>query len=456
MQSEAVRGVCDSRFERVREEFERNFAERRELGASVCVIADGEIVVDLWGGVADGETGRPWEADTLNVIMSCSKGVTATCAHMLIDRGELDVDQTVAHYWPEFAQNGKAEITVRQAMSHQSGVAHVQRPIPRGELANFDLMVELTAEAAPYWAPGSRVGYHGLTIGWIVGELIRRVSGLTPGQFLRREITGPLGDLDCFMGLPEEHEHRVSRTVMFDIAAESGMPRWLWAQLNDPTSRTYKVITSLLKVRPLSQALAASALRRAEAEDPRQRMPESFIRGMLDPHSALFSFATNTGDYFHFVNSRAAHAGELPAGGAVASARGLAGVYAPLAQGGEHNGVRLVGPETIDGMRIAQAVTDLDVVIGGPSAYTLGFSKSWPSTREGSAVIIGEEAFGTPGMGGQIGFADPSYRLAFAYVMNRHGAGTGLNARGQSLVDAAYESVGSPGRTARYWRRPAA
>jgi CubicO group peptidase (beta-lactamase class C family) len=130
-------------------------------------------------------------------------------------------------------------------------------------------------------------------------------------------------------------------------------------------------------------------------------------------------------------------------------------VYAPLSLGGEHNGVRLVSERAVDRMRIPQAVTDLDAVIGGPTSYTLGFSKSWPIPFAGSGVIIGEEAFGTPGAGGQIGFADPSYRLAFGYVMNRHGAGTGLNERGQSLVDAAYECLGSPGRTARYWMRPA-
>ena len=164
---------------------------------------------------------------------------------------------------------------------------------------------------------------------------------------------------------------------------------------------------------------------------------------------------TNMGDYLSRIDTRESHAGELPAAGAIATARGLAGVYAPLSLGGAHRGVRIVSEAAITRMRVAQSVTEMDVVLGGPTSYTLGFSKSWPSTRTGSGVVIGEEAFGTPGAGGQLGFADPSYRLSFAYVMNRHGVGTGLNERGQSLVDATYESLGSPGREPGFWRRAA-
>jgi CubicO group peptidase (beta-lactamase class C family) len=449
-----VRGSCDPRFEPVREEFERNFSERNELGAAVSLIVGGETVVDLWGGIADADTGREWAQDTMNVVMSCSKGVTALCVHILIDRGELDLDQPVAYYWPEFARHGKGEIRVRTAMSHQSGVAHIRRPIPRGRLSDFDLMVQYTADTAPYWEPGTRTGYHGLTVGWIMGELIRRISGKTPGAFLRHEVAGPLGELDCWLGLPEEHEHRVASTVMFDVAAEAGMSPKLWEAMIDPTSRGHKAITTALRIKSLRRPLAVAAVRRAERRNPGQGLSVAFIKGMLDPSSAAFSFITNMGGYFDLANDRTSHAGEIPAAGVIATARGLAGIYAPLSLGGEHNGVRLVSEAAIDRMRIPQAVTDLDAVIGGPTSYTLGFSKSWPNPLEGSGVIIGEEAFGTPGAGGQIGFADPSYGLAFAYVMNRHGAGTGLNRRGQSLVDAAYECLGSPGRTPRYWMRP--
>lgn len=451
----SVSGYADPRFAEVREAFARNFAERDELGAACCVMVDGEPVVDLWGGIADESTGRAWEADTMNVIMSCSKGVTALCAHILVDRGLLDLDAPIAHYWPEFAQQGKQHITVRMGFNHQSGVAHVSGMVPNGRLADFDEMVRLTAETAPFWPPGTRTGYHGLSIGWILGELIRRVSGKTPGQFLRDEVTGPLGDLDVWIGLPEEHEHRVSRTVMFDVAKEAGMSPRVWAALNDRTSVGYRAITALLSMRRLRAPLARSAVRQAEKRRPGSGLPLPFMASLLDPSSATFSFLTNTGNYFEQVDTRFSHAGELPAAGACATARGLAGVYAPLALGGAVRGVRLVSEEAIDRMRIVQSATELDAVLGGPTTYTLGFSKSWPGTRAGSAVIIGEEAFGTPGAGGQLGFADPSYRVSFAYIMNRHGVGTGINERGQSLVDATYASLGSPGKAPGHWRRPA-
>jgi CubicO group peptidase (beta-lactamase class C family) len=448
-----VQGTCDPRFDEVRAEFARNFAERRELGAAVCVIVDGEPVVDLWGGIADDRTQQPWEADTMNVIMSCSKGVIALCAHILIDRGQLDVDKPVAHYWPEFAQHGKSQIKIRQVLSHQSGVAHVDAPIPPGRIADFDLMVRLTAETKPFWDPGTRIGYHGLTGGWIIGELVRRITGKTPGMFLREEVTGPLGDVDVWLGLPEELESRMSRTVMFDIPKEIGMSPAVWRALSDPTSRGHKVITAILRVPALRRAIARNAIRQSEKHAPGQGLPPPFVHTFLDPRSAAFAFLTNMGQYTDHIDTRFSHAGELPAAGICASARGLAGLYAPLALGGEHRGVRLVSQAAISRMRVAQAATDLDAVLGGPTSYTLGFAKSWPTNRRGSGVIIGEDAFGTPGAGGQLGFADPSYRVSFAYVMNRHGVGTGLNERGQSLVDATYRSLGSPGQGPGYWRR---
>lgn len=456
MSTGAIGGTCDPAFEPVREAFERNFAQRGELGAAVCVMVGGETVVDLWGGVADDMTGRPWERDTMNVIMSCSKGVTALCAHILIDRGELDVDLPIAHYWPEFAQHGKGDIPVRMALNHQSGVAHVNGVIPRGRLSDFDHMVRLTAESRPFWEPGTRTGYHALTIGWIVGEVIRRITGRTPGTFLREEVTGPLGDLDCWLGLPEEHEHRVSRTVMADLAAEAGIPKPVWDAFTSPESRGHALLKAVLSVPPVRNGLARVAAAQSEKRDPGQGFPQGFLRDLLDPRSATFAFISNTGDYFNTVDTRFAHAGELPAAGVVASARGLAGVYAPLSLDGSHNGVRIVSEEAIARMRNPQSATESDVVLGGPTAYTLGFAKSWPNSREGSGVIFGEDAFGTPGAGGQLGMADPSYELAFAYVMNRHGAGTGLNARGQSLVDATYECLGAPPRTGRFWPRPMA
>jgi CubicO group peptidase (beta-lactamase class C family) len=449
-------GSCDPRFERVREAFERNFAERDELGASVCVIVDGEQVVDLWGGVADPGTGRAWERDTMNVIMSCSKGLTALCGHILIDEGRLEVDKPVAHYWPEFAQRGKGEIPVRQVFNHQSGVAHVDGIVLRGGFNDWELMIRLIEETAPFWEPGTRSGYHAMTIGWMIGELVRRITGTSVGAFLRERVSDPL-ELDCWIGLPEEYEHRVARTVWFDIGAAAGIHPKVWAALTDPTSAGHKAITGLLRVGPVRSALARMIKRQLRARavhDPGTvGLPPQFVLSFLNPSSPAFKLVSNMGDWTEVGDDRAAHAAEIPAAGAIANARGLAGAYAPLALGGEHGGVRVVTEAAIPRMRYPQSVTDVDACIGLRTAYTLGFSKSWPNPGAGNGVYIGEDAFGTPGLGGQIGFADPSYRLAFAYTMNRHGIGTGLNDRGQSLVDETYRALGSPGREPGFWRR---
>lgn len=450
----SVDGRCSERFAAVRATFEQNFAERDELGAAVCVLVDGEVVVDLWGGVADAATGRAWERDTMNVIMSCSKGVVATCVHLLVDRGELELDLPIAHYWPEFAAHGKGAIPVHLALSHQSGVAHVKPRVPHGGMSDLDLMTRLTADTAPFWEPGTRAGYHALSIGWIEAELIRRVTGSTPGEFLRREICEPLGGLDVWLGLPAEHEDRTATTVVFDVAAEAGIDPTVWDALTRRGTPRHALLRALLSLGPARRAAVRAAIQKAAERSPEQGLPEAFVRNLMDPRSATFASLSNMGDHLELVNSREAHTGEIPAAGVIATARGLAGVYAPLSLGGEHGGLRLVSEEAIDRMRLPRAATAVDAVIGTPTAYTLGFSKTWPTAQEGSGVIIGEDAFGTPGLGGQLGFADPAYRVAFAYVMNRHGVGTGLNPRGQSLVDAVYRALGSPGRGPTGWRSP--
>lgn len=403
-----IQGQCDGRFAEVREQFERNFAERGELGASVCVTVDGEPVVDLWGGTRDEATGDPWQADTVNVVMSCSKGVAALCGNMVLERGQLDLDEPVARYWPEFAANGKDSVLVRHVFTHQSGVAHVTDEVPEGGLCDWPTWVRLMERTTPYWEPGTRVGYHAMTIGNLIGELLRRVDGRSIGTFLREEVTEPLG-VDCWMGLPEEHEHRVAPSIPFDLDAPGVPPELVEAAKN----------------------------------------PAPIMRAVL----------FNNGNWFFNWDTREAHAGELPSCGMITNGRGLAGVYTPLANGGAIDGVRLVRAETIAGMRYARACTDVDVTLGNQTAYTLGFSKSWmggthPSGIGGNGVTIGEDAFGTPGLGGQVGFADPHHRMAFGYTMNRHGTGTGLNARGQSLVDATYRALGCTTDAPGFWARP--
>ena len=397
-----MQGHCDPAFAQVAEEFERNFAVRGELGAAVAITLEGHPVVDLWGGTADAETQRPWTADTAVVVFSCSKGLSAICIHMLVDRGLIDVQAPVAHYWPEFAQAGKGHITVAMVLSHAAGLPYWQTPLPPGGLLDWDLAASQLAAEAPVWEPGTTHGYHAITLGTIEGELVRRVMGRTIGQFLRDEVAGPLG-AEVWIGLPESEEHRVATLSLAQPDGNSALFAKLMAE---PDWHGWKMI----------------------ANNGGDGSPES-------------------------VNSRARHAAEIPAAGGIGNARGLARAYAPLSLDGSIDGVRLVGADRLPEMRTVRAASSCDTILRLPTTFTLGFSKSWGARElgEGEHVIIGEQAFGTPGLGGNIGFADGQARMSFGYTMNRHGGGTGLNARGQSLVDAAYRSVGFASSDPGFW-----
>ena len=388
----------------MRDEFRRNFADRDELGAAVAITVDGKPVVDLWAGLADKATATPWCDDTMAVVFSSTKGVAATCMHVLVDRGLVDLDAPVATYWPEFATNGKEEITVAMVMSHQAGLPVWQEPVPPGGIWDWAASTAQLAREAPLWEPGTRAGYHAVTIGHIVGEIIRRVTSKTIGQFLRDEVAGPLG-ADVWIGLPESEEHRLATLYLGEAS---------------PTS-------------PLFQKLMAE--------------PEWFGWKMLTNAGGDVTADT--------VNTRARHAVELPAAGGMASARGLARLYAPLALDGSVDSIRVVSADRLPAMRAVRAATDCDATLQIPTTFTLGYSKSWGARRlgQGEHVIIGENAFGTPGLGGSIGFADGDARMSFGYVMNRHGGGVGLNDRGQSLIDAAYSAIGFRSSNAGYWVR---
>jgi CubicO group peptidase (beta-lactamase class C family) len=385
-----VHGICVPEFDLVRQEFARNFADRGEVGASVAVTVHGETVVDLWAGVADASSGRPWERDTTVVVWSSTKGATALCAHILADRGDLDLDAAVGGYWPEFACNGKEAITVRMLLSHQAGLPAVRRELPAGAFYDWELMTSALAAEAPFWTPGLQHGYHGLTFGFLIGEVVRRVSGSTLGAFFRTEVAGPLG-LDFQIGLPEADEPRVARVI-------PGAP--------DPE-----------RLSPMERA------------------------AFTDPTSIPYLMLVNSGGYMvpGEADSRAAHAAELPSTGGITNARALAGMYRPLAQGG----APLVSEGTLRRMAAIESA-GLDASILLPTRWTPGFVKAVDNRRfaPDQSVIYGEEAFGHTGIGGSAGFADPKARMSFGYTMNKHGGGAGLNERGQSLIDAAYRSLG--------------
>ena len=385
-----IHGHCAPAFAGVGEAFARNFAERGERGAAVAIRHRGELVVDLWSGAADA-AGRPWTEDTLAVVFSTTKGLAALCLHILADRGQIDFEAPVARYWPAFAANGKAGITVAMALSHQAGLPVWQAPLPDDALYNWELASRRLADEAPLWEPGTAHGYHGLTIGWIEGELVRRITGQTIGTFFRENVAEPLG-ADAWIGLPEAEHHRV---------AEMELPG------ADPTSDFFRKVT-----------------------------------GEPDWYGA--KLVTNDGGDIAGVNTARRHAMEHPSAGGITHARALARIYAPLSLDGAIEGVRLVSVDRLAGMRVARSASDCDLILRLPTTFTLGFSKTWGARRlgPGNHVILGEHAFGTPGFGGSLGFADGDAGLAFGYVMNRMGGGVGLNDRGQSLVDAAYRAVG--------------
>jgi CubicO group peptidase (beta-lactamase class C family) len=384
-----VDGTCDPRFAGVRDGFEANFAERGEVGASVCVTLGGETVVDLWGGVADPASGRPWEKDTLALVWSCTKGAVALCAHLLADRGELDLDAPVASYWPEFAAAGKEAVTVRQLLTHQAGLAALDDPIPDGALADWELVVHRLADQAPQWVPGTTHGYHALTFGHLAGEVIRRISGRSVGGYLQDEICRPLG-LDLWIGLPAEEVGRVATNLSAEPVPGVPLPRFYEAALTDPTSIAHKV--------------------------------------MMNSGGFLFPGATN---------DPAVWTAEIPSANGIGNARSLAGLYRPLALDGDG----LVGAAQVELMAAEASSVEEDATMLVPTRWTVGFMKAIDNRHlppgNQDSVLIPETAFGFLGSGGSLGFADPARRLSFAYVMNRQGATTGLDERGQSLVDAA-------------------
>ncbi|SEK05688.1 CubicO group peptidase, beta-lactamase class C family [Sphingobium sp. AP50] len=399
-----VEGFCSSGFANVRDAFERNFTERGEIGASLAIYRDGKLVVDLWGGVADTETSKPWSEDTMVAAFSATKGLSALCIHILIDRGLVSLDAPVCQYWPAFGQSGKEAITVGMVLAHQAGLPVFHDPLPDAGLTDWPMVITRLEHETPFWEPGTQSGYHAVTIGYVLGEIVRRITGKTIGRFLREEVAQPL-DADIWIGLPATQHDRVA-TTYFD--------------------------------------------------EPNPQSP-FFQKIVDDPSSLACLLVMNSGNDHNAtsVNSYQRRLAENPAAGGIMTAKGLARTYAPLALDGSIDGIRLVRPARLPDMRTVRSACGIDPVLNVATTFTYGFSKSWGDRRigEGEFVVIGEHAFGTPGAGGSIGFADPEARLSFGYVMNKVGPGIGLNTRGQSLIDAAYRSLGYTDSDAGFWVR---
>ncbi|MFJ9736859.1 serine hydrolase domain-containing protein [Streptomyces sp. NPDC101166] len=381
-----VHGHCDERFAAVRAAFEENFRERDELGAAVSVIVDGTPVVDLWGGWADAARTRAWERDTLVNVWSTSKGPTALCAHILADRGLLDLDAPVAAYWPEFAAAGKERVLVRHLLSHRAGLAGLREPHSLEELYDWELTVARLAATEPWWEPGTRSGYHALTYGFLVGEVVRRVSGLLPGAFLEREVTGPLG-IDFTIGLPEKEAGRAAEMV-HPRAATSSEQAAVFSQL---TPAALAALTN-----PLAGA--------DEANSPRWR------------------------------------AAEVPAANGHGTARAVAALYGVIAGRGSLAGRRVLSPEAAERVREGQgACRDLVLGAGFAQETELGLGL-WLSGPNGS-YGPNPRAVGHDGFGGSCGLADPEGGVCLGYVMNRMGPHIADDPRKMALVQAVYSAL---------------
>jgi CubicO group peptidase (beta-lactamase class C family) len=384
-----VDGHVNAGFEAVRDAFIENFSLRNELGGACCVYCRGEKVVDLWGGIRNKATGEPWQEDTMVLVHSATKGLSAMTLAVAHSRGLLDYEERVCRYWPEFAQQGKESVTVRQLLAHQAGLFAFDEPVDRGVVADLDRLAVVLARQKPTWEPGTRQAYHAITLGYYESELLRRIDPQhrSLGQFFQDEIASPLG-LDFYIRLPES------------------IPDERLATLSRPS------MSAILTGFPPRMAVAAF--------NPRSNIHRALI-GSGYPHDAQRIYARNF---------------EVPAGGGVGTARAIASAYGVFANGGRELQLRA---ETLDALSAPATPARqgfYDECLMGDVQFSLGFMKpspTWPFGSEGS--------FGSPGSGGALGFADPKLGIGYAYVTNRMGTALTGDPRDLALRNALYSIV---------------
>jgi CubicO group peptidase (beta-lactamase class C family) len=387
-----VKGHVSAGFEAVRDAFAENFSRRHELGGACCVYYRGEKVVDLWGGVRNKATGEPWEADTMVLVYSSTKGLAAMTLAVAHSRGWLDYEQRVCSYWPEFAQQEKETITVRQLLAHQAGLFAFDEPVDKSVVADLDRLAVVLARQKPAWEPGTRQAYHAISLGYYESELLRRVDPhhRSLGQFFQDEIASPLG-LDFYIRLPES------------------IPNSRLAKLVKPS--LFKILLGF----PIRFSLAAI--------NPRSNIRRALM-GSEFPHDEQHIYARNL---------------EVPSGGGVGTARAMAHAYGVFATGGRE---LQLSPETLQALS-APAVPPThgfyDECMMGDVQFSLGFMKPspvWPFGNEGS--------FGSPGSGGSLGFADPKAGIGYGYVTSQMGAALTGDPRDLVLRNALYSIIPSP------------
>jgi CubicO group peptidase (beta-lactamase class C family) len=390
-------GDVDEGYGKVADAFRRNLSSGKEIGAAVAVYRDGRKVVDLWGGYRNASTQSPWEKDTIVNVFSTTKGVASLAVAVAASRGLIDYDARVAAYWPEFAQAGKAEVTVRQLLGHQAGLVAIKPPLTLADIADPEKLSAKIAMQAPAWPPGTRHGYHGITLGWYESELIRHVDpqGRTLGRYFAEEIAGPL-DLDFYIGLPAS----VDRNRVAQLAA---------------FSRTELVLHL-------------------------NTMPPLFAAAMFNPfslaaRSMLFAKDVKGGpDVFNRDELRIL---EMPAVNGTGTARSIAKLYCSAATGNCQLGLSSGVRETLEGPAVPPTGGLRDKVMQLDVSYSLGFGKPTAKFVFGSS----EKAFGWPGAGGSFGFADPDTGVGFGYVMNKMGFHAFSDPRELNLRQALFRDV---------------
>jgi CubicO group peptidase (beta-lactamase class C family) len=385
-----IDGTCSDRFASVKAAFENNFANHAEVGAAVAVWVDGDLVVNLWGGHADHRRRRRWRENTLASVFSGTKGLTSTCVHLLADRGEIDLHAPVAHYWPEFGRAGKGDITVASVLGHRSGVIGPRTRMHWRDTDDWDLVCRHLAASEPWWKPDTAQGYHMVSFGFILGEVVRRATGRTIGQYLRTEIAEPMG-IDVHIGLPPSEHHRCAEMInkphIRDVLAAGGAPGY----------------------------------------------PESLEEHPMAALSVAVGFMPD--DELGCNDLSRWRSAEFPGTNGHVSAIGLSSFYNGLAQ------EKLLGREQLERVRVSQGGFDPDVVLG-PRVADHGWGLGYMLNQRGVAGP-NRRTFGHGGSGGSYGFVDLEHRIGYAYVMNRFDA-TKCNAdpRSTALSDEVYRALG--------------
>ena len=381
-----IQGYCDERFMNVKEIFAENFELGLDVGASLAVTLEGEFIIDLWGGYADAAKTRPWERDTIVNVFSITKIMTTICTLICVDRGLLDLDAPVAQYWPEFAQNGKEPLPVRYLLSHTAGLSGWSERFPMEGLYDWDLCVTKLAAQKPWWKPGTKNGYHLVTFGYLLGELVRRVTGKSVGTFFREEVAMPL-DADFHIGLAEENDPRVADLIPAKL--------------------------------PLSLKILGSSVFR------KLLFYNIAVKTLTNPNMYKIVDATRT---------RAWRAAEIPAANGHGNARSLARIGAALACGGELDGVRILSPSIIEHALEEQSYKK-DLVLRTPVRFGLGFGLPckeipFPHPR---TLFWG-------GMGGSLAMMDLDAKMSAGFAMNKMSAEILLDTRKTRLMNALAEA----------------